>query len=134
MIGVVAHLGGKIEGDRQTRLSGIKQMAKARVGVFSCAEARVLAHRPELAAIHRGVDAARERRLAGRALVGYRARVLQPIVAHRAASTDCAYATSRLEPMISGVRWWSSVGLMSKMSRSPSIAAPPACSTTNASG
>jgi hypothetical protein len=36
--------------------------------------------------------------------------------------------------MYSGVRWCSSVGWTSRMRLVPSMAAPPACSTMNASG
>ena len=42
-------------------LAGLEQVAEARVGLLDGAEARELAHRPEPAAVHRRVDAARER-------------------------------------------------------------------------
>ena len=45
-----------------------------------------------------------------------------------------AASTSLLLPINSGVRWWSSVGLTSRIRCWPSQARPPACSTTNASG
>src|SRR6185437_4435734 len=132
MIGVVAHLRRQVERHREPGLAGLEQMAKALVGFFSRAEARVLTHRPKLPAVHRGIDPAGIRRLAGSADVRQRTRL--PVVRHVSASTDRAKSTSRFEPMISGVRWCSLVGVMSRMSFVPSIAAPPACSTTNDSG
>ena len=45
----------------------VEQEAEALVGLLGGAEAGELAHRPEPAAVHRRVDAARERKLAGEA-------------------------------------------------------------------
>src|SRR6185369_13548778 len=45
-------------------LAVVEQVAEALVGLLGRAEARELAHRPEAAAVHRRVDAARERELA----------------------------------------------------------------------
>ena len=66
---VVAHLRGQVEGHRETRLTLLEEVAEALVGVRGGAEAGVLAHRPEAAAVHRRLDAARERELAGPAEV-----------------------------------------------------------------
>ena len=63
-IGVVAHLGRQVEGDRQAGLALVEQVTEAPVGLRGRGEAGVLAHRPEAAAVHRRLDAARERILA----------------------------------------------------------------------
>ena len=64
-VGVVAHLGRQVEGDRQAGLALLEQVAEAlgwsRLGGR---EAGVLAHRPEPAPVHRRLDAAGERELA----------------------------------------------------------------------
>ena len=62
---VVAHLGRQVEGDRQPGLALLEQVAEALVGLLGGREAGVLAHRPEPAAVHRRLDAAGERVLAG---------------------------------------------------------------------
>ena len=64
MVGVVAHQGREIERDREPGLSALEQELVALVGVLGGAEAGELAHGPEPAAVHRGVDAAGERELA----------------------------------------------------------------------
>ena len=46
-VGVVAHLGRQVEGDRQAGLALLEQVAEALVGLLGGREARVLAHRPE---------------------------------------------------------------------------------------
>ena len=63
--GVVAHLRRQVEGDRQPGLAVGEQVPEALVGLGGGREAGVLAHRPEAAAVHRGLDAAGERELAG---------------------------------------------------------------------
>ena len=65
MVGVVAHQRGQIEGHGKPGLPLREQIAKAAIGILGRAEARELAHGPQPAAIHRGVNAARVRRLAG---------------------------------------------------------------------
>ena len=60
-VGVVAHLGGQVEGDRQARRAVRDQLVVAGVGLGGGAEAGVLAHRPRPAGVHRRVDAAGER-------------------------------------------------------------------------
>ena len=45
---------GRSNATRQARLPGVEQMAEARVGLRGRAEAGVLAHRPQAAAVHRG--------------------------------------------------------------------------------
>ena len=65
VVGVVAHQRGQIERDGEAGLALREQISKARVGVFGGAEAGKLAHGPEPAAIHRGVNAAGVRRLTG---------------------------------------------------------------------
>ena len=65
MVGVHAHLRGEIEGHRKSGGALRKQVAIALVAFFGGAEAGVLAHGPETAAIHVGIDAARVGELAG---------------------------------------------------------------------
>ena len=56
---------GRSKATAQTGLSRFEQQAKALVGRARRAEARVLAHRPETTAVHRGLHATREGKLAG---------------------------------------------------------------------
>ena len=76
-IRVIAHLRGQVEGDRQAGLPLLEQVAEALVGLGRAGEAGVLAHRPEAAAVHRRLDAAREGELA-RAARGRRPRRVSP--------------------------------------------------------
>src|SRR6185295_8536548 len=64
MVGVVAHQCREVERHRQTGLAMLEQELVALVGIGRAAEARELPHRPELAAIHRRMNAAGERILA----------------------------------------------------------------------
>ena len=64
-IGVVAHLGGQVKGNRKTRSPVCDQLAIAGIGLRGGAEARVLAHGPRPGGVHRRVDAARVRIVAG---------------------------------------------------------------------
>ncbi len=57
-IGVVAHQGRQIEGDRQARLALVEQVFEALVGLFGRAKTGEHAHRPELAPVESRVDAA----------------------------------------------------------------------------
>ena len=61
VVGVVAHQRGHVEGGRQARLAVLEQVVEALVGLLAGAEAGELAHRPQPPAVHRLVDAARER-------------------------------------------------------------------------
>ena len=61
VVRVVAHQRRHVERRREPGLAVLEQVAEALVRLLRRAEARELAHRPELAAVHRGVDAARER-------------------------------------------------------------------------
>ena len=67
MVGVVAELGRQVERHRQRGLALAKQELEARVRLLRRPEAGELAHGPELAAVHRRVRSARERRLARQA-------------------------------------------------------------------
>ena len=67
IVAVVADLGRQIEGDAQAGLSLAEQVLEALVGLGGGAIARVLAHRPEAAAVHRRLHAAGEGVLAGEA-------------------------------------------------------------------
>ncbi len=64
-VAVMAHQRGHVEGHREAGLAVVEEEAIALVGVRGAAEAGELAHRPELAPVHRLVDAARVRVLAG---------------------------------------------------------------------
>ena len=65
VIGVVAHQRRHVERGREPGLAVVEQVAEALVRLLRGAEARELPHRPELAAVHRRIDAARERMHAG---------------------------------------------------------------------
>src|SRR5215831_3664630 len=69
MVRVVAHESRHVERRRQSRLPVLEQVAEARVRLLGRPEPRELPHRPELAAVHRRVDASRERIDAGEAEV-----------------------------------------------------------------
>ena len=93
MIGVVSHQRGEVERHRQPGLPALEQEFVAPVGVLGRAEPGELAHRPEPAPVHRGMDAARERIRAGGAQLRLRTPPLQilrrvhrlPLDAHRVA-------------------------------------------------
>ena len=72
VVGVVADLRRQVEGHRQAGLPLLQQVTVARVGILGGGEAGVLAHRPEPPAVHRRLDAARERVLARRPSHGRR--------------------------------------------------------------
>ncbi len=65
VVGVVAHQRGHVEGGGEAGLAVLEQVAEALVRLLARAEAGELAHRPQAAAVHRGVDAAGERVGAG---------------------------------------------------------------------
>ena len=69
IIGVVADLRRQVEGDGESGLALLEQEAIPLVGFRGRAEPRVLAHRPEPAAVHVLVDAAREGERTGQLLV-----------------------------------------------------------------
>ena len=64
-IGVDAHLRRQVERDREPGLARGQQQAKSRVGLGRRAESGVLAHGPQTPAIHRRLNAARERETPG---------------------------------------------------------------------
>ena len=72
MVGVEADLCGKIESHRKARLAFAQEITIAAVGFDGRAEAGILAHGPEAAAVHRGIDSARVRKFAGVAEAGFR--------------------------------------------------------------
>ena len=69
VVGVVAHLRRQVEGHREAGLALLQQVAVALVGLLGGAEAGVLAHGPEAAAVHGRLHAAGE---------GMHARVAEP--------------------------------------------------------
>jgi hypothetical protein len=74
VVGVQAELRGQVEGHRQARRAVLEQVLVALVGLLRRRVAGVLAHRPQLLAVHLAVDPARERELAGLAEVEVRGR------------------------------------------------------------
>ena len=72
MVGVVAHLRRQIERGRQAHLPRGQELPEPAVGLLRRAEPGVLAHGPEPAGVHVGVDAAGERKFAGPAEVARR--------------------------------------------------------------
>ena len=64
VVGVVAHQRRHVERRAQAGLPVVEQVAEALVGLLGGPEAGELAHRPQPAAVHARVHAARERRLA----------------------------------------------------------------------
>ena len=71
VVAVEAHERRQVEGGAQPGLPLVEQELEALVGLPRRAEAGELPHGPEPAAVHGGVDAARERVLAGIAEVGF---------------------------------------------------------------
>ena len=65
MVGVVAAVGGQIEGDRQALLAGGEVAAVEGVGILRRGEAGILPDGPRLGDVHGRVGAAQERRDAG---------------------------------------------------------------------
>ena len=61
VVGVEAHQRRHVERGREAGLAVLQQIAEAGVRLLGAAEAGELPHRPEPAAVHRGIDAARER-------------------------------------------------------------------------
>ncbi len=77
MVGVVAHQCRKVERDGETRLPMLEQELVALVGIGRAAEAGELPHRPELAAVHRGMNPARERIFTGATQLPFRIEAVQ---------------------------------------------------------
>src|SRR5262249_61954486 len=77
VVTVEAHEGRQVEGSAEAVLALGEQEAEALVGLPGGAEAGELAHGPEPAAVHGGVDAAGERVLAGVAEVGVRVEAVE---------------------------------------------------------
>ena len=65
MVGVVTHQRRQMESDGKSRLAVLQQVVISAIGLLGRAEAAELPHRPELAAVHRFVNAARVGWLAG---------------------------------------------------------------------
>ena len=70
VVGVVAHLGGKIERHREPGLAAAQQVAVPGVRFLRRGEPGILPHGPEAAAMHRGVDTAGEGEPTRRAQLG----------------------------------------------------------------
>src|SRR4051794_12844600 len=65
VVGVQAELGRQVEGHRQARRAVLDEVAVALVGLLGRRVARVLAHRPQLLAVHLAVHAAGVGKVAG---------------------------------------------------------------------
>src|SRR6476620_7830052 len=65
MIAVIAAMGCEVEGDGKSLLPGGKVAPIECIGILRRGEAGILADRPGLCRVHRGVGAAQKRRLAG---------------------------------------------------------------------
>src|SRR5207248_409294 len=65
VVGVVAHLSGQVERDRESRLALLEKVPKAAIGLRRRTVPGVLSHRPVAVAITLAADPARERELAG---------------------------------------------------------------------
>ncbi len=82
MVGVQTHLGREVERGRESGLAVLQEVAEAAVRIVGRAHPRVLPHRPETSAVHRGVRPACERerpRLAQPALGIPRGEILGPV-------------------------------------------------------
>ncbi len=71
---VIADLRGQVEGDGEAGGSLVEEEFVAAVALFGVAHAGVLAHGPEAAAVHGGLDAAGEGEFAGEAEVAVRGK------------------------------------------------------------
>jgi hypothetical protein len=74
-----AHESRQVKGGAEAGLPFFKQELKALVRLRSAPKARELAHSPQPAAVHGGVDAARERILAGVAELGIGVEIVEAI-------------------------------------------------------
>src|SRR5437667_5780515 len=85
----------------------------------------------------KGARSAELARRLGAPVVGTVDRLAVAHLAPTAGSAErirAANTTSSLLPITSGVFWCRLSGTLSRIDRQPSVARPPACSTTNASG
>src|SRR5690606_14899916 len=98
-VGVVAALGGQVEGHGEAGLTLVQQVAIARVGLFGAAEAAVLAHGPEAAAVHGGLDAAGEWVFAREAEVGGRVEAGEVVLGVNGLDGHFAGRLERLLPL-----------------------------------
>ena len=60
MIGIIADLGGQIEGNAQSGLALLQKVTVATVRFLGGGESGILTHRPEPAAVHAGLNATPE--------------------------------------------------------------------------
>ena len=77
MIGIHAHERGKIKGNGEPRLTLREEVVKTLIGIFSGAKPAELADGPKPSPVHGRVDAARVRRLTGKAQVSFVIEVFQ---------------------------------------------------------
>ena len=79
VVAIEAHEGRQVERRAEPGLAFFEQKAESFVGLPRRAEARKLAHRPEPAAVHGGMDAAREGVLTGVAEIGVVVEAVQAL-------------------------------------------------------
>ena len=82
VVGVVPHQARHVERRRQAGLPVVEQVVEALVRLLGGAEAGELAHRPQAAAVHARVHAARERELARQADLARRGQVVLGVERH----------------------------------------------------
>ena len=126
MVGVVAHQRRHVERGREAGLAVVEQVAEALVRLLGGAEAGELPHRPELAAVHRRIDAARERdrRPGSRGRARSRPSTVSGVTSGSFSSPEMVEKSS---PWRSGVRSYSSsrqACVASSESRSSVVAMP----------
>ena len=66
VVGIVADLRRKVEGDAQAGLSLVQQIFVAVVGLLRRRKSRVLAHGPKTPPVHGGLNPARKRKFPGK--------------------------------------------------------------------
>ena len=102
IVAVEAHERGQVEGGAEAGLPLVEQELEAFVGLPGGAEAGELPHGPEPAAVHGGMDAARERILAGIAEIGVGIEAVEGVRRVQGVDGDAADGGRRLRPQRGG--------------------------------
>ncbi len=106
VVRVEPHLGGEVEGTRQSRLPCAQEELEPFVGVLGRAEPGVLAHGPQPAPVHAGVDATRVRLAPGLAEPALRIPALEIGGPVHGPYLDARIRASHLVAHASQVREW----------------------------
>ena len=112
MVGIVAAMGGEVEGDGEALLAGGEVAAVEGVGILGRGEAGILADRPGLVDVHGRIGAAQERRQARKGVEEVEPGQVAGAV--DATSPECPPASSRARrtvperarPEQVRRRWW----------------------------